>query len=203
MNFASFQDRIMVIAGGGSGIGRETALAFARRGAEVVVSDLNLDSAKHTAAVIDEADGTAHAYQRDVAGEIAVHAHADGVAGRRGVPYIPINNAGIEQAGTFPAPPSESFTCVMDINFSAVVIGCRAFGQKMAERGSGGHIVNPASMAAYMPQQSPGKVAECSVSAATRKKSIVTTPEANFAYDAGGFAPDLGRCLAARKDIIQ
>jgi NAD(P)-dependent dehydrogenase (short-subunit alcohol dehydrogenase family) len=153
-NSTSFKGRLVVITGGGSGIGRETALAFARRGAEVVLSDINLDSAKHTAAMIDEIGGTAHPYHLDVADEAAVHAHADEVAERHGVPDILINNAGIGQAGIFLATPSESFTRVMDINFYGVVNGCRAFGQKMAERGSGGHIVNLASMAAYMPQQS-------------------------------------------------
>ena len=43
---------------------------------------------------------------------------------------------------------------MIDINLYGVVNGCRAFGQKMVERGSGGHIVNLASMAAYSPQQS-------------------------------------------------
>jgi NAD(P)-dependent dehydrogenase (short-subunit alcohol dehydrogenase family) len=150
----TFHGELLVITGGGSGIGRETALAFARCGAEVVLSDVKLDAAKQTAAMIDEAGGTAHAYQLDVADETAMHAHADEVAEKHGVPDILINNAGIGQAGTFLATPSKSFTSVMDINFYGVVNGCRAFGQKMVERGSGGHIVNLASMAAYMPQQS-------------------------------------------------
>ena len=104
--------------------------------------------------MIDEAGGTAHAYQLDVADEAAVHAHADEVAEKHGVPDILINNAGIGQAGPFLATPSKSFTRVIDINLYGVVNGCRAFGAKMVERGSGGHIVNLASMAAYTPQQS-------------------------------------------------
>jgi NAD(P)-dependent dehydrogenase (short-subunit alcohol dehydrogenase family) len=150
----TFQGKRLVITGGGSGIGRETALAFARRGAEVVLSDVNLDAAKQTAAMIDDVGGTAHAYQLDVADEAAMHAHAKEVAERDGVPDILINNAGIGQAGTFLGTPSKSFTRVMDINFYGVVNGCRAFGEKMVERGSGGHIVNLASMAAYSPLQS-------------------------------------------------
>ena len=50
--------------------------------------------------------------------------------------------------------PSKSFTRVMGINFYGVVNGCRAFGAKMVVRGSGGHIVNLSSMAAYSPLQS-------------------------------------------------
>jgi NAD(P)-dependent dehydrogenase (short-subunit alcohol dehydrogenase family) len=153
-NSTTFRGKLLVITGGGSGIGRETALAFARRGAAVVVSDVDLDAAKHTAAMINEAGGTAHAYQLDVADETAMHAHADHVADSHGVPDILINNAGIGQAGVFLATPSESFSRVMNINFYGVANGCRAFGAKMVERGSGGHIVNLASMAAYTPQQS-------------------------------------------------
>ncbi len=153
-NSPTFQGQLVVITGGGSGIGRETALAFARRGAEIVLSDVNLDAAKHTAVMIDRAGGTAHAYQLDVADESAMHSHAADVAERHGVPDILINNAGIGQAGLFLETPSKSFSRVMDINFYGVVNGCRAFGAKMVERGSGGHIVTLASMAAYTPQQS-------------------------------------------------
>ena len=126
----TFRRQLLVITGGGSGIGRETALAFARRGAEVVLSDVNLDAAKQTAATIDEAGGTAYAYQLDVADEAAMHAHADEVAERHAVPDILINNAGIGQAGAFLETPSKSFHRVMDINFYGVINGCRAFGEK-------------------------------------------------------------------------
>ena len=153
-NSKDLHGKLLVITGGGSGIGRETALAFARCGAEVVLSDINVDAAKETAAMIDEAGGTAHAYQLDVADEAAVHAHAEEVAEKHGVPDILINNAGIGQAGPFLETPSKAFNRVMDINFYGVVNGCRAFGAKMVERGSGGHIVNLASMAAYSPLQS-------------------------------------------------
>jgi NAD(P)-dependent dehydrogenase (short-subunit alcohol dehydrogenase family) len=153
-NSTTFHGRLLVITGGGSGIGHETALAFARRGAEVVLSDVNLDAARQTAKMIEMAGGTAHAYQLDVADEAAVHAHADQVAEKHGVPDILINNAGIGQAGAFLTTPSTSFTRTMNVNFYGVVNGCRAFAAKMVERDSGGHIVNLASMAAYSPQQS-------------------------------------------------
>lgn len=148
-----FEDQLLVITGGGSGIGRETALAFARDGAEVVLSDVNLASAKETAALIAEAGGTAHAYQLNVADEQAVIAHANEVEAVHGVPDILINNAGVGQAGRFFATPSEDFKRVLDINLYGVINGCRAFGPKMADRGLGGHIVNLSSMAAYTPQQ--------------------------------------------------
>jgi Enoyl-(Acyl carrier protein) reductase len=87
-NSKTFHGQLLVITSAGSGIGRETALAFTRCGAAVVLSDANLDAAKQTAAIIDEAGGTAHAYQLDVADEAAVHAHADDVVEKHGVPDI-------------------------------------------------------------------------------------------------------------------
>lgn len=148
-----FEHQLAVITGAGSGIGRETALAFARDGAEVVLSDVNLASAKETAALIAEAGGTAHAYQLDVADEAAVAAHAEAVLGAHGVPDILVNNAGVGQAGRFFDTPAEDFKRVLDINLYGVVHGCRAFGPAMARRGLGGHIVNISSMAAYTPAQ--------------------------------------------------
>jgi NAD(P)-dependent dehydrogenase (short-subunit alcohol dehydrogenase family)/pimeloyl-ACP methyl ester carboxylesterase len=148
-----FEDQLVVITGGGSGIGRETALAFARLGAEIVLSDIDLDAAKETAELINAESGVAHAYRLDVSIEDEVNAHAAEVLAAHGVPDILINNAGIGQAGGFFDTPSAEFDRVMRINLGGVVNGCRAFGSAMAERGLGGHIVNLSSMAAYSPQQ--------------------------------------------------
>ncbi|WP_327096563.1 SDR family oxidoreductase [Nocardia vinacea] len=148
-----FEDQLVVITGGGSGIGRETGLAFARLGAEIVLSDINLGAAKETRELIAAEGGVAHAYQLDVSDEEAVHLHAVEVLAAHGVPDILINNAGIGQAGGFFDTPSAEFDRVMRINLGGVVNGCRAFGSLMAERGLGGHIVNLSSMAAYSPQQ--------------------------------------------------
>ncbi|WP_330232301.1 SDR family oxidoreductase [Nocardia sp. NBC_00508] len=149
----SFEDQLVVITGGGSGIGRETALSLARRGAEIVLSDIDLAAAKETAQLIAAEHGVAHAYPLDVADESAMQAHAAMVLEAHGVPDILINNAGIGQAGGFFETPSAEFDRVLRINLGGVVNGCRAFGPAMAERGLGGHIVNLSSMAAYSPQQ--------------------------------------------------
>ncbi|WP_406237488.1 SDR family oxidoreductase [Nocardia sp. NBC_01009] len=148
-----FEDQLVVITGGGSGIGRETALAFARLGAEIVLSDINLVAAKETAELIAAEHGVAHAYALDVSNESDMTAHAAAVLAAHGVPDILINNAGIGQAGGFFDTPSAEFDRVLRINLGGVVNGCRAFGSAMAERGLGGHIVNLSSMAAYSPQQ--------------------------------------------------
>lgn len=148
-----FDDHLVVVTGAGSGIGRETALAFARAGAEVVVSDIDVDAAKQTAALIADFDGTAYPYALDVSDESAVQEHAEEVAAIHGVPDVVVNNAGIAQVAPFLRTPSESFKRVLDINLFGVINGSRAFGRLMSDRGLGGHIVNVSSMAAYTPQQ--------------------------------------------------
>jgi NAD(P)-dependent dehydrogenase (short-subunit alcohol dehydrogenase family)/pimeloyl-ACP methyl ester carboxylesterase len=154
-----FSDQLVVITGAGSGIGRETALAFAREGAEVVLCDLNLASAKETSALVGELGAEAHAYEVNVADEAAVIAWAALVKQRHGVPDVLINNAGIGHAGKFLDTPSEQFQRVLDVNLNGVVYGCRAFGAQMVERGIGGHIVNLSSLAAFAPQKGMGPYA--------------------------------------------
>jgi NAD(P)-dependent dehydrogenase (short-subunit alcohol dehydrogenase family)/pimeloyl-ACP methyl ester carboxylesterase len=148
-----FSDTLVSVTGAGSGIGRATALAFAADGAEVVVSDIDEAAAKDTAAQISARGGIAYPYVLDVTDADAVEAFAEQVSAEHGVPDIVINNAGIGQAGRFLDTPPERFDRVLDVNLGGVVNGCRAFGRRLVERGTGGHIVNVASMAAYAPSQ--------------------------------------------------
>ncbi len=149
-----FGDTLVSVTGAGSGIGRETALAFAREGAEVVISDIDEATVKDTAAQIAARGGVAHAYTLDVADADAVERFADEISDTHGVPDIVVNNAGIGQAGLFLDTPREEYDRVLDINLGGVVNCCRSFGRRLVDRGTGGHIVNVASMAAYAPQQS-------------------------------------------------
>jgi NAD(P)-dependent dehydrogenase (short-subunit alcohol dehydrogenase family)/pimeloyl-ACP methyl ester carboxylesterase len=149
-----FGDTLVSVTGAGSGIGRATALAFAAEGAEIVVSDIDEASVRKTAAEIAANGGVAHAYTLDVADAKAVEAFAEQVCAEHGVPDIVVNNAGVGQAGRFLDTPADQFDRVLDINLGGVVNCCRSFGHRLVDRGTGGHIVNVASMAAYVPSQS-------------------------------------------------
>jgi NAD(P)-dependent dehydrogenase (short-subunit alcohol dehydrogenase family)/pimeloyl-ACP methyl ester carboxylesterase len=161
----SFGDTLVSVTGAGSGIGRETAFAFAREGAEVVVSDIDEAAVKDTAEQIEARGGVGYAYVLDVSDAEAVEAFAEQVSAEHGVPDIVVNNAGIGQAGQFLDTPAEEFDRVLDINFGGVVNGCRSFARRLVERGTGGYIVNVASVAAYAPLQSLS--AYCTSKAAT------------------------------------
>lgn len=150
----AFGDTLVAVTGAGSGIGRATAFAFARDGAEVVVSDIDEAAVKDTAAQITARGGIAHGYVLDVSDADAVEAFAERVSADHGVPDVVVNNAGIGQAGAFLDTPAEQFERVLDVNLGGVVNGCRSFGRRLVQRGTGGHIVNVTSMAAYAPLQS-------------------------------------------------
>lgn len=149
----SWTDRIVVVTGAGSGIGRATTLAFARRGAEVVVADVDGETARATAEYATARGARATAHQVDVSDAAAMAEFAKRVAADHGVPDVIVNNAGIGMAGAFADTTVEDWRRVIDVNLWGVIHGCRLFGEQMREHGEGGHIVNIASAAAYLPQR--------------------------------------------------
>ncbi|GEL17510.1 SDR family oxidoreductase [Pseudonocardia asaccharolytica] len=139
-------DRLVVVTGAGSGIGRATALAFAQRGALVVVADRDRASAQDTA---ERAGGVA--YQVDVSDGPAMAGFAKHVATEHGVPDVVVNNAGIGMAGPFAETTADEWQRIIDVNLWGVIHGCREFGAQLRAHGEGGHLVNVASAAAYLP----------------------------------------------------
>jgi NAD(P)-dependent dehydrogenase (short-subunit alcohol dehydrogenase family)/pimeloyl-ACP methyl ester carboxylesterase len=150
-NGREFAEQLVVVTGAGSGIGRATAIAFAEKGAEVVIADLDLASAERTAELAGLVGPQAHAYQVNVADEAAVGKFAADVAAAHGVPDVLVNNAGIGHSGTFLDTTTEEWQRVLDVNLWGVIYGCQAFGRLMVDRAEGGHIVNVSSAAAYLP----------------------------------------------------
>ncbi|MDG4666416.1 SDR family oxidoreductase [Mycobacterium sp. 236(2023)] len=147
----AFGDMLVAVTGAASGIGRATALAFARDGADVVVSDVDATGLEETARLVAAEGAQAYPFIVDVADAAAVEAFAEQVTAEQGVPDIVVNNAGVGHAGFFLDTPAEEFDRVLDINLGGVVNGCRSFGRLLRDRGTGGHIVNVASMASYTP----------------------------------------------------
>ncbi|MFF5993014.1 SDR family oxidoreductase [Prauserella flavalba] len=148
-----FPGRLVVVTGGGSGIGQATALAFAEEGADVVVADIDGQAAARTAELVRATGSAAAEYTVDVSDGARVDAFAAAVRAEHGVPDIVVNNAGIGVAGSFADTGVGDWERVIDVNLWGVIHGCRAFVPMLTERAEGGHIVNLASMAAYLPNK--------------------------------------------------
>ncbi|GAB3652945.1 SDR family oxidoreductase [Actinocorallia lasiicapitis] len=154
----AFEGEVAVVTGAGSGIGRATALAFAEHGATVIAADRDLETAQRTAElaglVAASADGpVAIAYAVDVSDAAAMEEFAKAVQHDHGVPDVVVNNAGIGMAGPFLEHSAEDWRRVLDVNLWGVIHGSLLFGRQMAERGTGGHIVNTSSAAAFTPSR--------------------------------------------------
>jgi NAD(P)-dependent dehydrogenase (short-subunit alcohol dehydrogenase family)/pimeloyl-ACP methyl ester carboxylesterase len=149
-----FGGQLVLVTGAGSGIGRATAGAFAEAGARVVAVDRDPRSAARTAELC-RVNGAPEAWAEtvDVSDEQAMGKLAAKVAAEYGVVDVLVNNAGIGLAGSFFDHTVEDWRQVLDVNLWGVIHGCRLFGKQMAERGQGGHIVNTASAAAYLPSK--------------------------------------------------
>jgi NAD(P)-dependent dehydrogenase (short-subunit alcohol dehydrogenase family)/pimeloyl-ACP methyl ester carboxylesterase len=149
-----FAGRLVLVTGAASGIGRATALAFAAAGARVVAADRDAAGAADTAETC-LLTGAYDAWGEvvDVSDEQAMEELAGKVAAEYGVVDVLVNNAGIGLSGPFLDTSSEDWKKVLDVNLWGVIHGCRIFGGQMAERGQGGHIVNTASAAAYLPSR--------------------------------------------------
>ncbi|MFF3740558.1 SDR family oxidoreductase [Streptomyces sp. NPDC002566] len=147
-----FGGQLVLVTGAGSGIGRATALAFARAGARVIAVDRDAESAARTAEAALSAGATqAWAETVDVCDEPAMEKLAARLHAELGVVDVLVNNAGIGLSGSFFDTTADDWRKVLDVNLWGVIHGCRLFGRQMAERGQGGHIVNIASAAAFQP----------------------------------------------------
>ncbi|MFA7768097.1 SDR family oxidoreductase [Streptomyces sp. NRRL S-448] len=149
-----FAGQLVLVTGAASGIGRATAFAFAEAGARVVAVDRDAEGAARTADMA-RLVGAAEAWAEcvDVSDEQAMEKLAAKVAAEYGIVDVLVNNAGIGLSGAFLDTTAEDWKRVLDVNLWGVIHGCRIFGKQMAERGQGGHIVNTASAAAYLPSR--------------------------------------------------
>jgi NAD(P)-dependent dehydrogenase (short-subunit alcohol dehydrogenase family) len=140
-----FAGKVALITGGTTGIGRATALAFAREGADVAIADINADGATDTARLVEKEGGRALAVACDVSRAEDVDAALEAVIARFGRLDVAFNNAGVEQ----PRKPitevaDDEFDRLVAINLRGVFLTMKREIELMARTG-GGAIVNTSS----------------------------------------------------------
>lgn len=145
-DFRRFENKVALVTGAGSGIGRATALEFSREGARVAVVDWNDDAGNATVAAIRAQGGDAHFVPADVSREGDVKAMVAAVVARYGRLDAAFNNAGVDVHGPLVTELDEAtWDKVVDINLKGVFFCLKHEIPAMLEHG-GGAIVNTASV---------------------------------------------------------
>ena len=145
------KNKKVLITGAGSGIGRATALAFARRGAYIIATDINPQALKAVEQEIIALGASCLAQVLDVSSESAMQTFAEHVHLTLGPLDVLINNAGIGYLGQFLKSDLAHWQRVMDINLMGVVHGCYHFIPQMIQAGGARHVLNVASAAGIYP----------------------------------------------------
>jgi NADP-dependent 3-hydroxy acid dehydrogenase YdfG len=141
-----FNNKVCVITGAGSGIGRGLALELASRGARLALSDIDADRAGATAAAASQRGAReVESYRLDVADRNAMFAHADEVVERFGTANLVVNNAGVALEGTVLDTSIEDYEWLIGINFWGVLYGTKAFLPHLLASGDG-YVVNISSI---------------------------------------------------------
>jgi NAD(P)-dependent dehydrogenase (short-subunit alcohol dehydrogenase family) len=153
MSIDPFRDRVAVITGGASGIGRAMASGFAARGAHLVLADIDEAALSLAEKELSEAGARVLAVPTDVARRESVAALADATFRHFGAAHIVCNNAGIAMLGSLAQADPGDWDTSMAINFWGVVHGVDAFAQRLIDQKQGGHILNTASMAGLVGMQ--------------------------------------------------
>ncbi|MEQ8261829.1 MAG: SDR family NAD(P)-dependent oxidoreductase [Alcanivorax sp.] len=140
-----FQNKVAVITGAGSGIGRALARDLAAAGARLALSDVNQVGLQETADSLGLGSDRLITEAFDVADRDAFYAFAERVTGHFGAAHLVFNNAGVALGATVEDMSYEDFEWLMGINFWGVVYGTKAFLPHLKAAGEG-HIVNVSSV---------------------------------------------------------
>ncbi|MEI6180215.1 MAG: 3-oxoacyl-ACP reductase FabG [Chloroflexales bacterium] len=139
------KDKVALITGGGQGIGKLTAMTFAREGAMVAVADINMSAAQAVATEIERADGHAKPIFLDVSRSESVDAAIQAIINWTGGIDIVVNNAGITRDSRMQKMTEDQFDAVINVNLRGVWLCAKACVPSMISRG-GGAIINAASV---------------------------------------------------------
>jgi NAD(P)-dependent dehydrogenase (short-subunit alcohol dehydrogenase family) len=151
----SIEGKVAFITGGANGAGFGMARAFSKSGMKVVIADIRRDSLDRAMAHFKNTPGV-HAICLDVADRKAFERAADETEKVFGKVHVVCNNAGINLFVPIEECTYNDWDWVMGVNFGGVVNGVQTFVPRIRKHGEGGHIVNTASMAAFLPSAAAG-----------------------------------------------
>lgn len=146
---ATFSGKVVLVTGGTSGIGKATAIAFAKEGAKVVLSGRREKEGLTVVEEITKAGGTAHFVQADVAKEQDVKKLVEATVAKFGRLDVAFNNAGIELMGPIAEITEADYRKVFDINVWGVLASMKYEIKEMLKTG-GGAIINTSSIGGHV-----------------------------------------------------
>jgi NAD(P)-dependent dehydrogenase (short-subunit alcohol dehydrogenase family) len=147
MPLTQTRDRVAVVTGAGSGIGRAMVAHFVAQGMRVAAADIDGDAAAESAAL---AGGEATAHTVDVADADGVEALAAAVYERWGAVHLLCNNAGVFQAGLSWQRSVDDWEWALGVNLWGIIHGVKSFVPRMLDGGAEGHVVNTSSVAGFV-----------------------------------------------------
>jgi NAD(P)-dependent dehydrogenase (short-subunit alcohol dehydrogenase family) len=150
MQSSRFSGKTALITGAASGIGRETALAFARAGADLVLCDVEQAGLAETEARARALGRQVLARRVDVASKDEMAAFAAEVHAAHEAVDVLVNNAGVGLSGGFLDTTLEDWEWILSINLWGVIHGCHFFIPPMVARRRGGQVVNLSSTAGFV-----------------------------------------------------
>jgi NAD(P)-dependent dehydrogenase (short-subunit alcohol dehydrogenase family) len=142
-----FKDRVAVITGGASGLGRAMAEQFGRAGMQLMLADVDTVLLDQTAAELRAAGLTVATHRTDVSRAEDVEALARATLKQYGAVHVVCNNAGVAPLGAVWESTTADWTWGIGVNLWGVIHGVRVFTPIMLAQGTDGHIVNTASVA--------------------------------------------------------
>jgi len=145
-----FDNKCVLVTGGGSGIGRAVCLAFAREGADVGVADVSLEGAETTAQEVRKSGGKATALRVDVTDPDSVQATVNQAVAALGRVDVLVNSAGVREIVPFLQLPFAEWQRVIATNLTGTFLCSQAVARHLVAQGRGGKIVNLASVAGLM-----------------------------------------------------
>jgi meso-butanediol dehydrogenase / (S,S)-butanediol dehydrogenase / diacetyl reductase len=180
--------RVVVVTGGGSGIGAAIARGCAAEGAAVVIADRDEAAAGAVAEEISGQGGEALAVRADVTDRASVAAGVRTTVDRFGRLDVWFNNAGFNEPMRFLDITEENFRRIMEVNALGVLIGTQEAARQFLTQGSGGKVVNTASIAGRtgFPDFAPYSASKAAVISLTQAAARALAPQG---ITVNGFAP--------------